>query len=126
MKKMKPLFSNTPLTRTVDVMDAQRAMKYFWTSSLLGMLALCLAILNSPAQATDRPDSFADLAERLSPAVVNISTSMVVRMVAGLTCRVFPKAHPLKIFSRNLKIEARHGVPSHWVPALLLIAAGLW
>ncbi|MGB0710532.1 MAG: hypothetical protein ACPGQH_08330, partial [Candidatus Puniceispirillaceae bacterium] len=60
MKKMTPLFSNTPLARTVNVMDAQRVMKYFWTSSLLGVLALCLAILNSPAQAADRPDSFAD------------------------------------------------------------------
>ena len=79
MKKMTPLFSNTPLARTVNVMDAQRVMKYFWTSSLLGVLALCLAILYSPAQAADRPESFANLAERLSPAVVNISTSMVIK-----------------------------------------------
>ena len=98
MKKKTPLFSNTPLARTVGVTNAQWAMKYFWTSSLLGVLALCLAFLNSPAQAADRPDSFADLAERLSPAVVNIfSTSMVVKD-GSQTCRVFPKARPLKIF----------------------------
>ncbi len=103
MKKMTPLFSNTPLARTVDVMDAQRAMKYFWTSSLLGVLALCLAILNSPAQAADRPDSFADLAERLSPAVVNISTSMVVKDGSRPALPRFPEGSPFEDFFKEFE-----------------------
>ena len=41
-------------------------------------VALALAILAAPRIASAAPDSFADLAERLSPAVVNISTSQVV------------------------------------------------
>ncbi|MEL6479170.1 MAG: DegQ family serine endoprotease [Pseudomonadota bacterium] len=45
------------------------------TALLVATLAM-LALLTAPAQA--RPDSFADLAERLSPAVVNISTSQTV------------------------------------------------
>ncbi|MEC7246608.1 MAG: trypsin-like peptidase domain-containing protein, partial [Pseudomonadota bacterium] len=103
MKKKTPLFSNTPLARTVGVMDAQRAMKYFWTSSLLGVLALCLAILNSPAQAADRPDSFADLAERLSPAVVNISTSMVVKDDSRPALPRFPEGSPFEDFFKEFE-----------------------
>ncbi|MDP6218268.1 MAG: Do family serine endopeptidase, partial [Alphaproteobacteria bacterium] len=103
MKKIKPLFSNTPLARTGDVMDAERAMKYFWTSSLLGVLALCLAILNSPAQAADRPDSFADLAERLSPAVVNISTSMVVNNGSRPDLPRFPEGSPFEDFFKEFE-----------------------
>ena len=44
---------------------------------LLAMLFA--AFIVSPAAARGAPDSFADLAERLSPAVVNISTSQVLK-----------------------------------------------
>ncbi len=40
--------------------------------------AAALAVCVSPATARNAPDSFADLAARLSPAVVNISTSQAV------------------------------------------------
>ena len=41
-----------------------------------GFLAmLFIFALSLPVSAADRPESFADLAERLSPAVVNISTT---------------------------------------------------
>ena len=41
-------------------------------------LVLALALVGAPREAVALPDSFADLAEKLSPAVVNISTSQVV------------------------------------------------
>ena len=45
----------------------------------LGVAALSLSAVTAPAFAQDnRPVSFADLAERLSPAVVNISTAQTV------------------------------------------------
>ena len=42
------------------------------------LATLFAAFIVSPAAARGAPDSFADLAERLSPAVVNISTSQVL------------------------------------------------
>ncbi|MEM9146487.1 MAG: DegQ family serine endoprotease [Pseudomonadota bacterium] len=45
---------------------------------LLVAALLSLGVVVAPAAARDAPGSFADLAERLSPAVVNISTSQTV------------------------------------------------
>lgn len=42
------------------------------------LAALFVVFIALPAEARGAPDSFADLAERLSPAVVNISTSQVL------------------------------------------------
>jgi len=48
--------------------------------SLLGSLvALSLVLIAVQAQARTAPDSFADLAERLLPSVVNISTTQVIK-----------------------------------------------
>ncbi len=44
----------------------------------LGALVLALALMAAPARAQDRPVSFADLVESVSPAVVNITTSTTV------------------------------------------------
>lgn len=50
-----------------------------WRISLAGAFCLVLAVFLAPsAVARSAPNSFADLAERLSPAVVNISTSQVL------------------------------------------------
>ena len=103
MKKMTLLLPDTPSARIIDAMDVQRAMKYFWTNSLLGVLALCLAILNSPAGAADRPDSFADLAERLSPAVVNISTSMIIKDDSRPALPRFPEGSPFEDFFKEFE-----------------------
>lgn len=57
----------------------QEFTSLFAAALLLGMTAFLTAFsLSSPAFARGAPDSFADLAERLSPAVVNISTSQVL------------------------------------------------
>ncbi|MEM9735373.1 MAG: DegQ family serine endoprotease [Pseudomonadota bacterium] len=57
-------------------MARSRALSF---DRLAALLALALALLALQVQiAQARPDSFADLAERLSPAVVNISTSQTV------------------------------------------------
>ncbi|PKQ06986.1 MAG: serine protease [Alphaproteobacteria bacterium HGW-Alphaproteobacteria-11] len=64
-----------------------------------GAVAAFLAFVPS-TQAQNAPDSFADLAERLSPAVVNISTSQVLdpgrRAVPGV-----PEDSPLHDFFRD-------------------------
>ena len=49
---------------------------------LLAAAALVLAILARPVAADQAPLSFADLAERLSPAVVNVATTGRVQTTA--------------------------------------------
>ena len=53
------------------------------------------------AQLFNRPDSFADLAERLSPSVVNISTTTVVEGGGG-NILPFPPGSPFEEFFRDL------------------------
>ena len=58
---------------------------------ILGLLlALAVALNAQPANARSAPESFADLAEKLLPAVVNISSSQVVRT----TRQEIPQAPP--------------------------------
>lgn len=53
------------------------------------------------SQAFARPDSFADLAERLSPAVVNISTTTVVSRGGGAELPQFPPGSPFEEFFKD-------------------------
>ena len=55
-----------------------KARRYFISAFAALLAVLIVAPGVSPAVARGAPDSFADLAERLSPAVVNISTSQVL------------------------------------------------
>ncbi|MBC7102716.1 MAG: DegQ family serine endoprotease [Parvibaculum sp.] len=58
----------------------QNRRRYFIPALAVPVLAaLLVAVIAFPAVARGAPDSFADLAERLSPAVVNISTSQVLK-----------------------------------------------
>lgn len=75
---------------------------------------ICLAvlILFSAMQATARPapNGFADLAERLSPAVVNISTSQVLAP-RDLEIPGLPEDSPLKDFFDEFLEQQRRGGP---------------
>ena len=61
-------------------------------------LAVLLMGLSQLANAADRPDSFADLAERLSPSVVNISTATIVEGRPGFDMPQFPPGSPFEEF----------------------------
>lgn len=66
----------TYLTKTID----ERAKLWPAQVLLFALLITALAFLAAPtANADDRPQTFADLVEELSPAVVNISTVQTVR-----------------------------------------------
>ncbi|MEM1276020.1 MAG: DegQ family serine endoprotease [Pseudomonadota bacterium] len=68
---------------------------------LIGMVLLALSVLAATARFADaRPDSFADLAERLSPAVVNISTSQTVDRPEQGTPQV-PEGSPFEDLFRD-------------------------
>ncbi len=68
-------------------------------------VVLFLALGGQPGSAQDRPASFADLAESVSPAVVNITTSTTVASRSGPTPEApgpgFPEGSPFEDFFRD-------------------------
>jgi serine protease Do len=68
------------------------------TAACAGILLVTALGMSDPAAAQRRnaPDTFADLADRLSPAVVNISTSQYVRREGDedIPFEQFPPGHP--------------------------------
>jgi len=86
-------------TRAVAVAatrDAEAKRRQSWM--LAGLIAVGLAVASAvPVFAQERPATFADLAEQVSPAVVNITTSTVV---AGRTGPrgVVPEGSPFEDF----------------------------
>ncbi len=75
-------------------------------SVLAAIAALALA---TPAAAMEEPASYADLAEKLMPAVVNISTSQLVRdPMTGVTPQ-FPPGSPFEDLFRDFFERRRQG-----------------
>ena len=67
------------------------------------ILLVLIAVSITQAEAGTRPDSFADLADRLLPAVVNISTSQVVENRRGEQEFRFPPGSPFEEFFREFR-----------------------
>lgn len=67
--------------------------------------ALLIVMLPASAYAHPAPDGFADLAERLSPAVVNISTAQLLEPDDGAL--LFPEGSPLERFNPHLEDDLR-------------------
>lgn len=95
---------------------------YFWRArgaiAGLGMVLMAALALQpmsvSPAFARGAPDSFADLAERLSPAVVNISTSQTVsnRQAGRPSVPGLPEGSPFEDFFEDfMERQGRQGAP---------------
>ena len=80
--------------------------------------ALCLLILQAlQAAAQMMPNTFADLAEEISPSVVNITTTTVIAGRADQRPRgIVPKGSPFEEFFREFEDRRRGGngdVPKH-------------
>jgi len=70
--------------------------------AIAGLLAAAPGFAGGAAQARGAPDSFADLAEALSPTVVNISTSqMLKRPKSDVPTPQFPEGSPLEEFFKE-------------------------
>ncbi|KPQ05731.1 MAG: putative trypsin-like serine protease [Rhodobacteraceae bacterium HLUCCA12] len=67
-------------------------------AALLALLALLAAATAWPVNAQDRPGSFADLAEEVSPAVVNITTSTTVSAEMEREMPRLPDGSPFQDF----------------------------
>ncbi len=72
-------------------------------SDVLASLVVVLTIIffSGSLWADDRPNSFADLAKRLSPSVVNISTTTIVDGGPGTDMPQFPPGSPFEEFFKN-------------------------
>ena len=64
-------------------------------------VVFALTFFSVGLSAADRPSSFADLAERLSPSVVNISTTTIVNGGPGAEMPQFPPGSPFEEFFKN-------------------------
>ena len=89
------------------------------------------AVTHSPAMARGAPDSFADLAERLLPAVVNISTTQVQKKneKEGPEIPRFPEGSPFQDFFKEFFDRQQREAPQRRATSLgsgfIIDAAGL-
>jgi serine protease Do len=86
----------------------QAPLQAFW--ALVFGTALALA-QTMPAAAQSRPDSFAELAEKVSPSVVNITTSTTVAASSGPQ-PIVPEGSPFEDFFRDFMDRNQNGGPS--------------
>lgn len=90
-----------PARSAVKVATQPKMSLPMFAVALTALLAFCAIVLASvPAYARSAPTSFADLAEKISPAVVNITTSTVI---AGRTGPqgIVPEGSPFEEFFNN-------------------------
>jgi serine protease Do len=96
------VFYVKPIAVSIPAQSVAR-LRALWLSALALVLVLAQTLA---AQA--RPDSFADLAEDVSPAVVNISTSTVVASRSGPQ-GVVPEGSPFEDFFREFQDRQNPG-----------------
>ena len=93
---------------------------------MTAFVALLVVLGGQSSASVERPDSFADLAEKLSPAVVNISTTMVVNGNNRPKCPT-SEGSPFEDFFKEFQDRvSRLGVLSLLVQVLLLMQQELW
>ncbi len=85
-----------PKTRALAQTAPQPDTRQKWLAALIVGMALAVATV-VPVDAQNRPASFADLAEQVSPAVVNITTSTVIANRTGPQ-GVVPEGSPFEDF----------------------------
>jgi len=79
-----------------------------------------LAFASAPVQARSAPDSFADLAERLLPSVVNISTTQVQKKSekGGPQVPRFPEGSPFQDFFKEFFDRQQRDTPQRRATSL--------
>ena len=86
---------STCINQNVVVERAAFQSRMMFLIAKIGVIfAFFTVSLTQFSHAEDRPDSFADLAERLSPSVVNISTATIVEGRPGFDMPQFPPGSP--------------------------------
>lgn len=85
----------------------QTSMKAIWMLTLAVMLLMLQAVMG---QARGAPESFADLAEEISPSVVNITTTTTVAAPTGqMPGPVVPEGSPFEDFFKDFMDRGGNG-----------------
>ena len=106
------------MSRATHIGDA-RPISQISTFAALVMMALMLVITGGTrAGAQAMPGSFAELAEELSPAVVNITTSQIVTGPGPGDMPMVPEGSPFEDFFRDFMDRQRDGQGSRRASAL--------
>ncbi len=74
-----------------------------------GMATMVIAFTSVASAASLPPDSFADLAAKVTPAVVNISSTHHTKAEVGMDMPDFPKGSPFDQFFRNFRGHGQKG-----------------
>lgn len=97
------------------IKDDVTPLRLFWLTTLSMVLILSQSLM---ASARGAPESFADLAERISPSVVNITTSTVVPGRTGPQ-GIVPEGSPFEDFFREFQDRGgENGAPPQRSSAL--------
>ncbi|MBB4287494.1 serine protease Do [Roseospira goensis] len=101
--------SNAPSVARAVPAEARARQAMAWLVTVLVTAAVLLTAAAAPAQSRPAPESFADMAERLLPSVVNISTTQTVDPERGPSVPNFPEGSPFRDFFDEF--FDRHGGP---------------
>ena len=119
-------FGSDNVCRSIIVRRGIDRMLLFRYALMTAFVALLVVLGGQSASSAERPDSFADLAEKLSPAVVNISTTMVVNGNNRPQMPQFPEGSPFEDFFKEFQDR---GEPSRRAQSLgsgfIIDAAGI-
>ena len=98
----------------MNVFSKRMPINYYSYMTWLAAALLALLMMASvAAKAEAFPGSFADLAEKLLPAVVNISTTQVIKGRSGPTMPQLPPGSPFEEFFREfMERNQQQGEPS--------------
>ena len=99
-------FVSREINRPVRSRPGRVAARVVGGGAAVFLLGLSVA---APSQATTPPDSFADLAARVSPAVVNISSTHEVEQAGGQQMPfAFPEGSPFEDFFKPFQNQQPH------------------
>jgi len=95
----------------------RQASSFIHKTGFLALAAMLLVLQAVMAHARSGPDSFADLAERISPSVVNITTTTTIAAPMGQG-PVVPEGSPFEDFFRDFMDRGGNGAPPRRSQAL--------
>lgn len=121
----KVLYNRYPEVPKKAEVRARKAENHFSRENRYGLLVLSAVTvfvftvgLALNAKARGAPESFADLVEQLSPAVVNISTTQTVKSGGGGGVPQLPEGHPFEDFFKDFGPKGKDGERSRKATSL--------
>ncbi len=106
-----------PKAISKSVAQNRQASSFIQKTGFLALAAMLLVLQAVMAHARSGPDSFADLAERISPSVVNITTTTTIAAPMGQG-PVVPEGSPFEDFFRDFMDRGGNGAPPRRSQAL--------